>query len=173
MRWNDDEKRRRTEPLPFETEQARRLLAPFFAGYPEAHAAYLFGSRARGNVRPSSDVDIAVWVDPSLPSVRHLDLRLEWMDRIPTALGYPDEVDVIILNDAPPALAWDVVRAPVVLYEAVPDAAGEVALRLRKVYRDELPRLERRRQRLLASIEQGEFGVGYRTRRAEAHKDRA
>jgi hypothetical protein len=95
-------------------------------------------------------------------------LRLEWIDRIPDALGYRGEVDVIILNDAPPSLAWDVVCAPVVLYEAASGAAGEVAFRLRKIYRDELPRLERCRERLLARIEQGEFGVGYRSRRATA-----
>lgn len=112
-----------------------------------------------------------MWVDPAAPSLRRFDLQLEWIGRIPDVIGYPGEVDVLILNDAPPALAWDVARTPVVLYEAAPDAAALVAHQLRKVYRDELPRLERRRQRLLDRIRRGEFGVGYRTRRATAAKN--
>lgn len=171
MRRYEDELRGRTEPLPFDIEEARVALASFFACYPEARAVFLFGSRARGTVRLSSDVDIAVWVEPAVPSGRRFDLQLEWINRVPQALGYAGEVDVLILNDAPPALAWDVARAPVVLYETEPDAAAEVAFQLRKVYRDELPRLERRRRRLLDRIRRGEFGVGYRTRRATAAKN--
>ncbi len=57
-RWTDERERRRTQPRPFHLEAAREALAGFFfAGFPEARAAFLFGSRARGDVRPSSDLE--------------------------------------------------------------------------------------------------------------------
>ncbi len=155
----EDRERQRRSPLPFDVVAARERLGAFFGARPEVRAAFLFGSRARGHLRPSGDVDIAVWVDPSIAQEQRELLGLEWTGRIPDALAYPGDVDVLILNDAPPSLAWDVVCQPVVLYEAAPEIAGEVASRLRRDYRDELPRLERRRRRLLESIRRGEFGV--------------
>ncbi|MBI3945511.1 MAG: nucleotidyltransferase domain-containing protein [Armatimonadetes bacterium] len=155
----DDRERWREEPLPFDVGDARGRLHTFLSQYPEVQAAFLFGSRARGDVRPSSDVDIAIWLDPQTSAGRRSDLRWEFLALIPEAIGYAGDVDVVILNDAPPALGWDVARSPVVLYETAKDVANAVAFRLRQEYRDELPRLERRRARLFQRIREGRFGV--------------
>lgn len=157
--FDDDRDRRRPEPLPFDAESVRSRLAAYLRGVEEARAAFLFGSRAHGRVRPSSDVDIAVWLQPGTPPERAFDLRLRWLSDLPDVMGYAGDVDVVIANDAPSALGWEISHAPIVLYEAEPGEAGEAAFRLRTRYRDELPRLERRRARLLERIRQGEFGV--------------
>jgi hypothetical protein len=65
--------------------------------------ARLFGSRSRGNPRADSDWDIAVYLDESLGAERRFAIRRQ----LSAALSGPagPEVDVIILNDAPPLLA--------------------------------------------------------------------
>ncbi|MEX0657953.1 MAG: nucleotidyltransferase domain-containing protein [Egibacteraceae bacterium] len=76
-------------------------LATRLADEPDVVVAYLFGSRARGTARPGSDADVAVLLDEdSDVHQRTLDLM--------AALG--EGVDVVVLNEAPVALAYRVLR---------------------------------------------------------------
>lgn len=70
-------------------------------------AVYLFGSRARGTARPSSDVDLAVLLRiapaPTLGGVaRDLEATIE------RAVGIPAEV--VVMNTAPPDLVHRILR---------------------------------------------------------------
>lgn len=70
-------------------------------------AAYMFGSQARGGAGPLSDVDVGVWASPGLDSRERFDLRLKLTGAAEEALGR--EVDLVLLDDAPPLLrhrAW-------------------------------------------------------------------
>ncbi len=84
-------------------------LTECLAGRPEILEAYLFGSSARGEAQPHSDVDVAVFVDfeqsPSMPFGRAATLGAELM----AALGR-DDIDIVILNEAPPLLYHRVLR---------------------------------------------------------------
>jgi uncharacterized protein len=62
----------------------------------------LIGSQARGNPGPLSDVDIAVWHDPDLDSRGRFNLQLRLASDAGRALS-SDEIDVVMLNYAPPA----------------------------------------------------------------------
>jgi predicted nucleotidyltransferase len=66
-------------------------------------AAMLIGSQARGEAHPLSDVDIAVWHEPDLDPSRRLRLQLDLIAAAEAALG-TDQVDVVMLNRAPPLL---------------------------------------------------------------------
>ena len=59
--------------------------------------AYLFGSHARGQAGPLSDVDTAIFLDNSVAFDRYFDERLEMTGGVMDVLGV-DEVDVAILN---------------------------------------------------------------------------
>lgn len=86
---------------------------------PDVVAAYLFGSQAAGTAGPLSDIDIAV-----LPSVDVADpgaLRLEVGVELARLLG-TDEVDVVMLDRAPPVLAYRVFRDGVRLVDNDPRA---------------------------------------------------
>ena len=63
--------------------------------------ALLFGSVARGEQRPDSDLDVAVYVDERLAARERFDVRLS----VAAALEDLGQPDVIVLNDAPPLLA--------------------------------------------------------------------
>ncbi len=95
-----------------EGSDTARLLAAIAgsaASLPEVQAALLFGSRASGNARPDSDVDIGVLLDESLtpPEPRKRLRRI--IEALATHIA-ADRIDVVILNDAPPALAFQVLK---------------------------------------------------------------
>ena len=72
-------------------------------------SAYLFGSEAEGRAHRESDVDVGVVVRYNEhPTTRdRFETRLRLHAELGAALGR--EVDVIVLNDAPPLLARRVV----------------------------------------------------------------
>jgi predicted nucleotidyltransferase len=72
-------------------------------------AAMLIGSQARGTAGPLSDIDIAVWRDPGLDSRARFDLQLVLVDSAARALS-TDEIDVVLLNDAPPLMCHRAIR---------------------------------------------------------------
>ncbi|MGH3666223.1 MAG: type VII toxin-antitoxin system MntA family adenylyltransferase antitoxin [Egibacteraceae bacterium] len=96
------------EEVPVTTPQTAVApdLAARLAGEPDVIVAYLFGSQARGTARPGSDVDVAVLLAERADGHQR---QLELM----AALG--GRADVVVLNDAPVALAHRVLRDGVVL----------------------------------------------------------
>jgi predicted nucleotidyltransferase len=87
------------------TERLRHLLA----GAPGVLVAYLYGSHARGQAGPLSDVDVALLLDGD-----DEERRLELTAAIAHAVA-PARADVVILNDAPSALSYRVLRDGTVL----------------------------------------------------------
>ncbi|GMV15718.1 MAG: nucleotidyltransferase domain-containing protein [Sorangiineae bacterium PRO1] len=79
-----------------EAELTRRLES-----VPEILFALLFGSRAAGTPRADSDWDVAVFLSPALSAAERFRLRA----RLSGELGDLGQVDVVVLNDAPPLLA--------------------------------------------------------------------
>jgi predicted nucleotidyltransferase len=96
-------------------EVARHIaasLAGFFSGRaePGIAAVYLFGSHATGRAHRESDVDVAVLLDwKHYPGRRErFDERVRLSSELISAVG-TNEIDVVILNDAPPALGAKIV----------------------------------------------------------------
>ena len=86
--------------------------------FPRHHItlAYLFGSRAEGRARPSSDTDIAVLLPYNHFKALTLDSRVNLINAIFDALG-TENADVVILNEAHPLLAYEVIKHGKILYE--------------------------------------------------------
>jgi uncharacterized protein len=82
---------------------ARRLatLAQALDPFPDVVFACLFGSHAGGRAGPLSDVDVAVYLEEGTDFGRQ---RLDIIEALARHLG-TDEVDVVVLNGAPIALA--------------------------------------------------------------------
>jgi uncharacterized protein len=120
-------------------------------------AAYLFGSQARGTATALSDVDLAVWAAPELTDEARFRLRLELMGVAARALG-TDEVEVIVLDDAPPLLRHRVLRDGVRLVDRDPvtRVRGETAALVR--YLDTKPLREMLAAGVRKSLAEGTFG---------------
>ena len=78
--------------------------------------AYLFGSHARGDALPTSDIDVAVHLMPDSDST---EAHLELAALATTALG-TDHVDLVILDRAPISFRYRVVRDRRVLVDRDP-----------------------------------------------------
>jgi hypothetical protein len=107
-------------------------------------AAYLFGSEARGEARPSSDVDLAVLFAQLPPAtLAHPAVRLAGeMER---RLGRP--VDVVVLNTAPVDLVHRVLRDGRLLLDRDPSRRIGFEIKARNDYFDLLPVITRYRGR--------------------------
>jgi predicted nucleotidyltransferase len=97
--------------------------------------AYLFGSQARGDTGPLSDVDVAVLVKDEISPQETLALRLRLMEAIGRALGL-ERVDVVVLNEAPYLLQHRVIRDGKVLYSRDELARVQYEFRVLRDYLD-------------------------------------
>ena len=99
-----------------DADRLLRAIASTAESLPEIQAAFLFGSRVSGMARADSDVDVAVLIDAGSAHVdAHSQLR-----RLIAALAdhiAADRLDVVILNDAPPALAFQVLKSGKLAFE--------------------------------------------------------
>lgn len=76
---------------------------------PEVLEAYLFGSHAQGREQPHSDIDVAVCIDESLAEEGAFGYRAQLITEIMAGL-HSNDIDLLILNQAPPALYYQVLR---------------------------------------------------------------
>lgn len=82
----------------------------------EIDALYLFGSAAAKKISPLSDLDLAVLLNKKVPAEKYLDFRLTLIDRFAKILA-TSEIDLVLLNQAPPLLAYEVIRSGKILFE--------------------------------------------------------
>jgi uncharacterized protein len=120
-------------------------------------AAMLIGSQARGNPNPLSDVDIAVWHDPELDSRGRLDLQVDLAGEAGRALG-TDEVDVVLLNNAPPLMRHRAIRDGKRLVERDHDERVRLETRAILDYLDTAPLRAELGRRMRRRMEDGRFG---------------
>ena len=103
----------KTGPVMNATDELKHILsalASYFAGKPGVQAAWLFGSHCEGRSHRDSDVDVAVLFDHArYPDARaRFDARIRMTADI-IALLHRNEVDVVVVNDAPPRFARRIV----------------------------------------------------------------
>jgi len=72
----------------------------------------LFGSRAKGDHRDDSDVDLAVWTERGIPA----EERLRWFEELP-GLAEHDVSLVFGGSTMDPVLGFEIVQSGKVLYE--------------------------------------------------------
>jgi predicted nucleotidyltransferase len=87
-------------------EDVEAALRSITQAEPDVLAAYLFGSTARGNAGPLSDIDVAVLLGDA---ARREDVRGRLTDALSRRLRF-SRVDVIDLERAPVPLRYQVLR---------------------------------------------------------------
>lgn len=85
-------------------------LKKFFSQQEHVKLAYLYGSTAKGKEGKLSDVDIAVFLDESLNKKERFDLQLKFISEL-TGILKTDRVDLVIMNDAPLSLKYEIIKA--------------------------------------------------------------
>jgi len=117
------------------------VLAPFFAGFSEVEAVYLFGSHAEGRARPGSDVDLGIVVQRGNVPPEKLKLLTELARK-----GF-DSVDLVFIDpDVDLVMAFEAVRNHRLIYRREGFDPGEYFSRTARRYFDFEPHLRRQRQ---------------------------
>jgi predicted nucleotidyltransferase len=110
--------------------RAAEQVAHLVSSRPEILAAYVFGSVATGRARPDSDVDIAVLLEPAFMKRMPLKYRANLIADAGAALNVFN-VDVVLLNVAPAALAHNVITKGKLVYER--SRSARVAFQVRNL----------------------------------------
>jgi predicted nucleotidyltransferase len=142
-------------------------MAEYLSTVPKVVLGSLFGSYARGQGRPDSDVDCAILLADDTPPGDTFDFRLRVMDGLARAIGR-DDVDMAILNEAPLALTYRVLRDGKLLF--CRDHAAYVRYRVRtlNLYFDFAPLLERHHAMFLKRVSEEGILYGYDPHRGAA-----
>lgn len=106
-----------------------------------ASFALVFGSRARGDARPDSDLDVAAWWPSDAPH--------------PWEVPIPANIDLVVLNGAPLELAGRIALDGQVLFDDDPPARVHWVADTRKIWLDEKPRFERAHRDFLEAAARG------------------
>lgn len=120
-------------------------------------AVWLFGSVARGEAGRLSDVDVAVLFDEGVPADERVSMAARCASLWAPAVA--GELQVLVANDAPPAVAHRVLRDGILLLGE--DDRRRVAFEARVLldYLDFQPVLERYDKALLARAREGRLGT--------------
>jgi hypothetical protein len=122
----------------------------------EIQAVYIFGSVVSGRTRRDSDIDVALLLNEKSPCLKMLDYRLRVAADISKAIGRSD-LDLVILNGAPPVLAHQVLSKGKLVFER--SRSARVAFHVRAVnrYLDTEPMRALFRQYLKQRIREGKI----------------
>ena len=115
-----------------------RLVSGVLKNHPEILAAYIFGSMASCRARPDSDIDIAVLVNEKNQRPNPLKYRLGLMSELGSILGRSD-VDLVLMNQAPPALAQNIITKGRLIFERSRSARVAFQVRTLNVFMDTEP----------------------------------
>lgn len=125
------------------TREIAARLRSALSGRDDLAAVWLFGSRARGTERASSDVDVAILLRED-PPVTLDGLMLDLQDDLAGELGRP--VDLVVMNHAPADLVHRVLRDGELLIENDRSRRVRFEVARRAEYFDLLPILQRYRR---------------------------
>ena len=106
----------RDKALPRDIEHRLASLGVVLDGCPGVLFAYLFGGAGVGRLTPLSDVDVAVYLEDPRDPVEQLASLLA---RVSAHLG-TDEIDLVLLNTAPTALAGRILQSRRVICDRAP-----------------------------------------------------
>lgn len=130
-------------------------LRRYFEERPElgVASAYLFGSHAEGRAHRESDVDLGVLLrwERHLKAEDRFKIRVQLSAELIAVVGC-NEVDVVVLNDAPPLLGRKIIYDGVRVYLGDPAADHAYVRDVQNRAADLAPVLERMRRLKLEAL---------------------
>lgn len=152
-------------------ESELSAISRYAATVDDLVAIYVFGSYAREQAGPLSDVDVAVLLHASVATERYLDVRLQLIHDIANLLQR-DDVDVVVLNEAPIALGYRVLRDGKLLFCG--DRAALTVFKATTVtkYLDFQPIIERHERAIVERARQGALLRGHNPHRGALERYR-
>jgi predicted nucleotidyltransferase len=135
-------------------------IQAYLTEQPDIVLAYLFGSVARGEEGELSDVDFAILLESGSDRETRLERQIKYFVELDQMISR--DVQIVLLNDATPMLAYEVVRDGVLLYERNQQERVDFVVLAMKRYFDVKPMLDFFNQVVIQHIK--EEGLGQRKR---------
>ena len=92
-----------------EKEYLIPILRKFFKTQEYVELAYLFGSAAKDKAGVLSDIDIGVYISNRITKAQRDQKRIELIAKLTTILKN-NSVDLLIINDTPPVLNFEIIK---------------------------------------------------------------
>lgn len=122
-------------------EELQRRIGAALAPIPELRAAWLFGSRASGEARPDSDLDVAVSYAAELDAAARERIRRRVVAALTDHLGAIGErADVVDVHRSDPAVAFAAIREGAVALERDVGERCAIVSYVARRYEDDAPR---------------------------------
>lgn len=135
-----------------DTQAPPNAVGRALATVPEVRVGYLFGSRARGDARPDSDLDIAVLLAPGLEEAARGRAKLAIIEALTVELGALGErADVVDLERAPSAVGFRAIRDGVCVLQRERSSRVRLEATIARRYDDDQPHRELFRKAALAA----------------------
>lgn len=122
---------------------------------------YLFGSYAKNTVKPLSDIDLAVLLNTGLSKEKYGLKRIELLNKAIDVLR-TDEIDLIILNQAPPLQGFQIIKYGRILFCKDETKRINMQVHILNRYFDILPMINEYNKYLHKRIKEGKFGARYK-----------
>ena len=101
----------------------------------DAVALYAFGGLARNSLKPLSDLDFGMLLSCRMDKYQRIEKHNELIGLFTDSLK-TDEIDLIIMNDAPPNMAFQILKTGKLLYCSDKSALTDFRDHLVKFYLD-------------------------------------
>jgi uncharacterized protein len=95
--------------IPVDAPKKIPEVVDLLSADPDVIALYAFGGLAKGQLKPLSDLDIAVMVSNMLTNTERFEKQLQLLSTL-NRLFRTDEIDLVLLNDASPRFAHSILR---------------------------------------------------------------
>lgn len=115
--------------------KAIERIAPLLASQYSVRFIVLFGSIMDGAMGPLSDIDVAISFREKASAEERLTRRLDVAYELERALGIED-IDLVVIEEAPPALKFKIFSTGAVIFEDVPGSAEDAYVRALSEYYD-------------------------------------
>lgn len=135
-------------------------LQEYLEAEEEVLALYLFGSQAEALQNPRSDVDLAVLLAPEVEGSRYSEYRLRFLQELQRF--FAPRLDLVILNQVPPLLQFQVLKKCRLLFDRDPDARAHLEMNILGRYYDAKRFYECHFNHLIERVKEEGLGRGYR-----------
>ena len=95
--------------IPVDAPKKIPEMVDLLSADPDVIALYAFGGLAKGQLKPLSDLDIAVMVSNMLTDTERFEKQLQLLSTL-NRFFRTDEIDLVLLNDASPRFAHSILR---------------------------------------------------------------
>jgi uncharacterized protein len=136
-------------------------LKRFLQDEEEILALYLFGSHSQGLAHIRSDVDLALLLAPEVDAGCFFKYRLRYVAELKRF--FVGELDLIILNQVPPLLEFQVLKNGQLLFDRNPNVRAKLEMRMLNRYYLSKRSYEYHFEHLIQRIKEEGLGHGSRS----------